>query len=94
MDSDALKYIQQDQINNEPVTNMPPPLYTNASQLAVNVPATVQIGPAPNQQNTFRPVGPKSMEMVCPSCRCRIRTNIRHRSTAKTHIACLLLSPM
>ncbi|XP_075167309.1 lipopolysaccharide-induced tumor necrosis factor-alpha factor homolog isoform X1 [Haematobia irritans] len=39
-----------------------------------------------------QPVGPKSTTLTCPHCRCRIRTRVDHRSTSKTHIACLLLS--
>lgn len=50
------------------------------------------IMPVGNQPIFPQPVGPKSMEMTCPSCRCRITTTVRHRSTSKTHIACLLLS--
>ncbi|XP_037811525.1 lipopolysaccharide-induced tumor necrosis factor-alpha factor homolog [Lucilia sericata] len=90
---------QQQHIDMEQVNNGPPPMYNNnfaqpsASAPAAGPPSTattVQI--MANQPMFPQPVGPKSMQMTCPSCRCRIETEVRHRSTSKTHFACLLLS--
>lgn len=41
---------------------------------------------------TSQPVGPKPVILTCPQCRCRGKTQIKRRSTAKTHLSCLLLS--
>ncbi|XP_065367762.1 lipopolysaccharide-induced tumor necrosis factor-alpha factor homolog [Calliphora vicina] len=90
-----LQDIQQQQLIMDHVNSSAPPMYNNYAQPMTSAPAsaaTVQIMPMANQPIFPQPVGPKSMEMNCPSCRCRIETTVRHRSTSKTHIACLLLS--
>ncbi|TMW45009.1 hypothetical protein DOY81_009911 [Sarcophaga bullata] len=61
--------------------------------LPANAPPTIfNVTPTGPAQVFPQPVGPKSMQMTCPHCRCRIETNVRYKATAKTHIACLLLS--
>lgn len=42
--------------------------------------------------NLNPPVGPESTQLRCPQCKCTVKTNVRYRATAKTHLACLLLS--
>ncbi|KAG6448058.1 hypothetical protein O3G_MSEX005316, partial [Manduca sexta] len=49
--------------------------------------------------NTFKfyskmniaPVGPKSTNIVCPSCHATVMTKVEHKSTTKTHIIALFL---
>lgn len=86
--------IQQQYAMDQTHNNGPPPNYNNfpSQPMPSAANATVHIMPVGNQPIFPQPVGPKSMEMTCPSCRCRITTTVRHRSTSKTHIACLLLS--
>ncbi|XP_018798537.1 PREDICTED: lipopolysaccharide-induced tumor necrosis factor-alpha factor homolog [Bactrocera latifrons] len=47
--------------------------------------STIPINPNP-------PVGPESTQLRCPQCKCTVKTNVRYRSTTKTHLACILLS--
>ncbi|TMW44832.1 hypothetical protein DOY81_010089 [Sarcophaga bullata] len=61
--------------------------------LPANAPPTIfNVTPSGPAQVFPQPVGPKSMKMTCPHCRCRIETSVRYKATAETHIACLLLS--
>ncbi|XP_023306187.2 lipopolysaccharide-induced tumor necrosis factor-alpha factor homolog [Lucilia cuprina] len=91
---------QQQHLDMEQINNGPPQIYNNNfTQPSTSAPTagagsatTVQIMPMSNQPICPQPVGPVSMQMTCPNCRCRIETAVRHRSTTKTHFACLLLS--
>ena len=79
----------QDQQNEEEDDMDATPNYN----LPANAPPTIfNVSPTGPGLVFPQPVGPKSMEMTCPHCRCRISTNVRYKATAKTHIACLLLS--
>uniref|UniRef100_W8CB75 Lipopolysaccharide-induced tumor necrosis factor-alpha factor n=1 Tax=Ceratitis capitata TaxID=7213 RepID=W8CB75_CERCA len=82
------------------VPTAPPPAYMQTESLITAQPSTGG-GPSvsnmqmPNFVTTYAnpnpPVGPKSTQMRCPQCKCLIKSEVRHRSTWKTHIACLLL---
>lgn len=76
--------------------NQEPPAYNPASapahpSTAVTV-TTSNVAMPPGIPIMPQPVGPQPANMICPHCRCRITTRVNHRSTSKTHIACLLLS--
>ncbi|KAM7343695.1 lipopolysaccharide-induced tumor necrosis factor-alpha factor homolog [Cochliomyia hominivorax] len=90
---DQLQDIEQHQLN---INQTSTQVHSNYSE-PVMTPAGATVQIMPMAQPNYRPViplpvGPKSMEMTCPNCNCRITTTVRHRSTSKTHIACLLLS--
>ncbi|XP_067635720.1 lipopolysaccharide-induced tumor necrosis factor-alpha factor homolog [Eurosta solidaginis] len=79
----------------------PPPAYkeTNNSITEQPGPSGVPLaGQSPIPQytsiytNPNPPVGPQSTQLRCPQCKCVVKTTVRHRSTTKTHLACLLLT--
>nr|XP_014101949.2 uncharacterized protein LOC106626665 [Bactrocera oleae] len=79
----------------------PPPAYMQTDYVPFAQPSNsgVQMTSEPQMpnfsiilMNPNPPVGPESSQIRCPQCKCTVKTTVRHRSTAKTHLACILLS--
>lgn len=99
----SLNDINRENLTIDQTSNAPPPAYNNgginakiATTPVERQPTMVTINSSnaapPSMPIIPQPVGPNSATMTCPHCRCRIQTRVSHRATAKTHIACLLLS--
>ncbi|XP_017490198.1 PREDICTED: lipopolysaccharide-induced tumor necrosis factor-alpha factor homolog [Rhagoletis zephyria] len=82
-------------------TAPPPPAYIQSENVAARPTAASAVPlnitePIPTYTTIYTnpnpPVGPKSTKLRCPQCKCMVETKVRHRSTTKTHLACLLLS--
>ncbi|XP_054728496.1 lipopolysaccharide-induced tumor necrosis factor-alpha factor-like [Anastrepha obliqua] len=81
----------------------PPPDYISTENVTTMQPGSrgaPNYGDIPSPIPTFTPiytnqnppVGPKSVRLRCPQCKCMVESQVRHRSTTKTHLACLLLT--